>query len=47
MKHTCFKYGIRTHFRGNRTLKQILVKPKDKDPEGKKIVLSTATSVQP
>ena len=36
MKHICSKYGIRTHFRGNRTLKQILVKPKDKDPEDKK-----------
>ena len=32
IKCTCFKYGIRTHFKGNRTLKQILVKPKDKDP---------------
>ena len=33
---TCSKYGIRTHFKGNRILKQILVKPKDKDPEEKK-----------
>ena len=36
IKCTCFKYGIRTHFKGNRTLKQILVKPKDKDPQDKK-----------
>ena len=36
IKCTCLKYGIRTHFKGNRTLKQILVKPKDKDPEEKK-----------
>ena len=36
IKHTCLKYGIRTHFKGNRTIKQILVKPKDKDPEEKK-----------
>ena len=36
IKHTCMKYGIRTHFKGNRTLKQILVKPKDKYPEEKK-----------
>ena len=33
IKHICLKYAIRTHFKGNRTLKQILVKPKDKDPE--------------
>ena len=36
IKCTYFKYGIRTHFKGNRTLKQILVKPKDKDPEDKR-----------
>ena len=35
IKCTCSKYGIRTHFKFNRTLKQILVKPKDKDPEEK------------
>ena len=27
--------GIQTHFKGNRTLKQMLVKPKDKDPKEK------------
>ena len=36
IKHTCSKYGIQTHFKGNRPLKQILVKPKDKDPKEKK-----------
>ena len=34
--HTCSKYGIQTHFRDNRTLKQILVKPKDKHHKEKK-----------
>ena len=29
-------YGIQTHFKGNRTIKQILVKLKDKDPIDKK-----------
>ena len=28
----CSKYGIHTHFRGNRIIKNILVSPKDKDP---------------
>ena len=36
IKCTCLKYSIRTHFKGNGTLKQILIKPKDKDPEEKK-----------
>ena len=36
IKNTCSKYGIQTHFKGNRTLKQILVKPKDKDLKEKK-----------
>ena len=27
----CRKYGIKTHFKGNKTIKNILVKPKDKD----------------
>ena len=30
------KYGIKTHFKGNRTLKQLLVKPKDQDHMDKK-----------
>ena len=36
IKKTCTKYGIPTHFKGNRTIRQILVKPKDKDPKDKK-----------
>ena len=36
IKKICSKYGIQTHFKGNRTIKQILVKPKDKDPMDKK-----------
>ena len=36
IKKTCSKYGIQTYFKGNRTIKQILVKPKDKDPMDKK-----------
>ena len=36
IKHTCLKYGIRAHFKCNRTIKQILVKPKDKGPEENK-----------
>ena len=35
IKNTCNKYGIQTYFKGNRTLKQILVKPKDKDSKEK------------
>ena len=32
IKNICKRYGIKTHFKGNRTIKNILVKPKDKDP---------------
>ena len=32
IKKICSKYGIQTHFKGNKTIKQRLVKPKDKDP---------------
>ena len=31
IKNICGKYGIQTYFKGNRTLKNILVSPKDKD----------------
>ena len=30
------KFGIQTYFRGNRTIKQMLVRPKDQDPKEKK-----------
>ena len=36
IKCTCTKYGIQTYFRGNRTIKQMLVRPKDQDPKEKK-----------
>ena len=36
IKKICSKYGMQTHFKGNRTLKQFLVKPKDHDPIDKK-----------
>ena len=32
----CAKYGIQTHIIGNKTLRQVLVKPKDQDPKEKK-----------
>ena len=38
-------YGINTFFRGNRTIKNILVLPKDKDPIQGKVVLYTGTGV--
>ena len=36
VKKICKKYGIQTHFQGNRTIKNLLVKPKDKDPLDRK-----------
>ena len=36
IKKICRKYDIQTHFKGNRTIKQRLVKPKDKDPLDRK-----------
>ena len=35
-KHICGKYGIKVHFEGNTTIKQILMNPKDQDPMDKK-----------
>ena len=32
IKKICSKYGIQTHFKGNSTIKNILVSPKDRDP---------------
>ena len=32
----CVKHGIQTHFKGSKTLRKVLVKPKDKDPKEKK-----------
>ena len=36
IKHICCKYGIQVHFKGNTTIKQILMKPKDRDPKDSK-----------
>ena len=33
IKHICGKYGIQVHFKGNTTIKQVPMKPKDKDPK--------------
>ena len=33
---TCGKYGIQVHFKGNTTIKQLLMKPKDQDRKEKK-----------
>ena len=32
IKNICGRYGIQTHFKGGRTIKSLLVSPKDKDP---------------
>ena len=32
IKKTCHRYGLQTHFKGNSTIKNLLVSPKDKDP---------------
>ena len=32
VKKICGRYGIQTHFKGGRTIKNLLVSPKDKDP---------------
>ena len=36
IKQTCGKYGIQVHFKGNTTIKQVLMKPKDQDPKDSK-----------
>ena len=32
IKKICGRYGIQTHFKGNSTIKNLMVFPKDKDP---------------
>ena len=34
-KHTCGKYGIQSYSKGNTTIKQVLMKPKDQYPKEK------------
>ena len=36
IKNVCVKYGIQAHFKSNKTLRQVLVNPKDPDPQEKK-----------
>ena len=36
IKQTCGKYGIQVYFKGNTTIKQVLMKPKDWDPKDSK-----------
>ena len=36
IKQTCGKYGIHIHFKGNTTIKQVLMKPKDWDSKDSK-----------
>ena len=43
-KHICGKYGIKVHFKGNTTIKQLLMKTKDQAPWTRKVESSTATS---
>ena len=45
IKQICGKYGIQVHFKGNTTIKQILMKPKDQDPMTTKVASYTAISV--
>ena len=35
-KNICGKYSIQAYFKGNTTIKQILIKPKDQDHKDKK-----------
>ena len=36
IKKICSRYGIQNHFKGNSTIKNLLVSPKDKDPMANK-----------
>ena len=36
IKKICSRYGIQNHFKGNSTIKNLLVTPKDKDPMANK-----------
>ena len=33
LKKICSRYGVQTHFKESTTIKQMLVRPKDKDPK--------------
>ena len=36
IKKICSRYGLHIHFKGNSTIKNLLVSPKDKDPMANK-----------
>ena len=45
IKKICSKYGIQTHFKGDSTIKNLLVPPKDKDLMEDKVGPSTGSNV--
>ena len=45
IKKICGRYGIQTDFKGGRTIKNLLVSCKDKDPMVNQVVPSTGTNV--
>ena len=45
IKKICGRYGIQTHFKGGRTIKNLLVSPKDKTLWSPKVMSSTGISV--
>ena len=47
IKCTCRMYRIETHFKGNRSLKQILVIPRTRTLRKRRVMLSTGTNVWP
>ena len=47
IKQICGKYGIQVHFRGNTTIKQVLMKLKDQDPKDNKVEKFTTISEPP
>ena len=46
IKNICSKYGIQTYFKGNRTVQNILVSLKDKDPMEETVELFTGTDAR-
>ena len=44
-KNSCGNYGIQTYFKGNTTIKQVRMKPKDQDPRTRRVRSYTVTSV--
>ena len=44
-KKICGQYGIQTYVKGNTTIKQILIKPKDQDPRTRRVWYYAVTNV--